>query len=288
MSVHQVRMPRKRFDSRPGLTTLIVAALVTLAVLGFQGKIFDPAPIPEYAFAIFVPSESVARSSRATKIARQAGEDEQPGGAPVLEGEAPPIAEPDAEQTLEEMQSQWVKDNVAYLKSVKRKYMPIGPKPWDRPRFKKATLYVVLEAKQASNTKIMRQVTEELRRITGVVPEVLKGKTDNAKFNLRKGADCGVKAVMTTHKMVDFLNRLNTIILPRIRDFEGLNPIAFDNRGSFSMKFLNQEPFKELDELIDERELVHGFDLCITNSCWSRQDGLKLMKDFGFPFRDKF
>merc|ERR1719356_2409522 len=86
--------------------------------------------------------------------------------------------------------------------------------------------------------------------------------------------------------MMDFLTRLNTLVLPRVRDFEGLFPTSVDNYGNFHMTLENQEPFKELDELIDSREVVHGFYIDIVNNCFTQPDGLKLMKDFGFPFGD--
>jgi len=282
-SFHQPRTLRKRFNHGLGLTTLVMAALVTIAVLGFQGTILDVSPMPECAFTVLVPSESVVRASKATNIARQAGADEDPGGAPVLQDEAPPMADSGIDDVDEDGR---VKEQTAWLKTLKGKYMPYGPKPWDKPSFTKLQLWVLLEPQQAANTKIINQVTEELRRITGTCPKTMKSKKNNAKLNWRKGATNGVYAHMTGSNMYDFLNRLNTIILPRVRDFEGLSENAFDKYGNFKMSFLNQEPFKELDELIDDRELVHGFCLGIVNNRFTQRQGLKLMKDFGFPFRD--
>eukprot|EP00415_Alexandrium_ostenfeldii_P002216 UN2216 len=117
-------------------------------------------------------------------------------------------------------------------------------------------------------------------------PFVVKAKHDVNAFGWRKGANCGVAVNLRGPLMLDFLHRLNTIILPRIRDFEGLYPNSFDNYGNFWMGFANQEPFRELDELIDSRELVHGFDLGIMNNCLTQPDGLALMEKFGFPFGD--
>jgi len=300
-SFHQPRALRSRFRRGLGFTALVMAALVAIAVKGFQGSILDLAPMPECAFTLLVPAESVIRSSKATNIVRQAGGDELPGGAPVLESEAPPMAEEDLDEDDEyekqylEARPNWetarmstgrVKEQEAYLRTLKGKFMPYGSKPWHKRTFLKAQMWVLLDAKQAANTKIINQVTEELRRVTGVCPRVMTSKKNIAQGNIRKGAPNGVYAQMKKDTLSDFLNRLNTIILPRIRDFEGLSPTSFDNMGNFAMSIPNQEAFKELDELIDERELVHTFYLQIDNNCYTRQEGLELMKAYGFPFGD--
>merc|ERR1719277_1450980 len=132
----------------------------------------------------------------------------------------------------------------------------------------------------------MNQVTEELRRISGKHPYVVLAKQNIAALGWRVGYPCGVAVRLYGPKMYDFLNRLNTLILPRVRDFEGLFPTSVNRDGNFAMRFESQEPFKELDELIDSREVVHGFDVQIINNCMTQPDGLQLMKDFGFPFGD--
>merc|ERR1711879_542232 len=97
---------------------------------------------------------------------------------------------------------------------------------------------------------------------------------------------CGAMVVLRGQLMKDFLTRLNTVVLPRVRDFEGLYPNNVDNYGNFNMFINSQDSFKELDAMIDDRVLSHGFSVNIVNNCFTQPDGLKLMKDFGFPFGD--
>merc|ERR1712151_523583 len=87
--------------------------------------------------------------------------------------------------------------------------------------------------------------------------------------------------------MMDFLTRLNTIVLPRIRDFEGLWPNSFNNMGHYFFTVNGQEPFRELDDMLDEREISHDFGIGIIMNRHTQPDGMKLMKDFGFPFTDE-
>lgn len=226
----------------------------------------------------------------ATRIARQAGNPGKPGGRPgvrtyddikeALEGRLRKGVE------TEDIQMERVAAKSKWLKSLKGKFVPYGPKPWDKPMFKKVCIQVRLQSKQASNTKLVNQCVEELRRISGKHPRVIMARHNVAQWGWRKGFPCGVGVNMYGQLMRDFLYRLNTIVLPRVRDFEGLNPSSFDNMGNFWMGFDSQEPFKELDEMIDSRELVHGFDVGLINNCLTQPQGLKLMKEFGFPFGD--
>lgn len=208
-----------------------------------------------------------------------------PGGAPgTLDA---PEELPDdfrMEDETVSMMYERVAAKKALLKKTKGKFVPYGPKPWDKPQFTKVCIQTRLKVKQAGNTKILNQVVEEIRRLSGKHPYVVKAKHNVASFGWRVGYPCGVAVTLQGRLMLDFLARLNTVILPRIRDFEGLYPNSVDKFGNFWMAFDNQEPFRELDALIDERELVHGFDVGIMNNCLTQPDGLQLMKDYGFPF----
>jgi len=224
-------------------------------------------------------------------ITRYAGGAAKPGGKPAGDEEAPKVRFKKVKlrpgEETERMQYNRVSKRAKWLKSLKGKFVPVGPKPWEKHRFTKVVIQVRLKAKQAANTKIINQVVEELRRITGMHPRIVKAKHDVANFGWRKGAICGSCVSLFGPKMYDFLERLNTIILPRVRDFDGLIPNSFDGRGNFWMGFENQDAFRELDELTDTRELVHGFDLGIVNSCETQPDGLALMKAYGFPFGNR-
>jgi len=223
-------------------------------------------------------------------IARAAGDEKKPGGPPKDDGDS-------ASRPSEKKQKlpyhkggaraiRLVDYKAKLYKRLKGKFVPIGPKPWDKHHFMKVCIQTRLKAKQASNTKIINQVVEELRRISGMHPNVVKARHNVANYGWRKGFPCGVAVTMYGPRMYDFLERLNMVILPRIRDFEGLYPNSFDDNGNFWMGMENQEPFRELDALIDERVIVHGFDVGIINNCMTQPDGLALMKNFGFPFGD--
>eukprot|EP00931_Biecheleriopsis_adriatica_P073896 TRINITY_DN480_c0_g1_i1.p1 TRINITY_DN480_c0_g1~~TRINITY_DN480_c0_g1_i1.p1 ORF type:complete len:348 (-),score=81.99 TRINITY_DN480_c0_g1_i1:125-1168(-) len=280
-------------------TNRVVLAVLGLAVAATWAGLRDFATPParlaaesDVAFVCLTPGDLglLGRTNKESLLTRSAIHADKPGSRPLLDEDAPPAAETKTKlrkgEETEEMQFDRVKRYTKFVKNLKGKFVPVGPKPWEKHRFMKVCISVQLEAKQASNTKVMNQVIEELRRISGKHPFVTKSKVNNAMLGWRKGADCGAGVNIYGSLMTDFLDRLNTIVLPRIRDFEGLVPNSFDKRGNFRMRIHNQEPFKELDELIDEREIVHAFDIGIVNNCFTQPDGLKLMKDFGFPFGD--
>ncbi|CAE8588505.1 unnamed protein product [Polarella glacialis] len=305
-SVHQPqgrnqRTPRGASSnkSRLGLATL---GLATAAVwVGLRGHLTGPpAPLAlaesassELAFVVPLASgnwgilqcPSVRSSSQ---VARLAGYDAVPGGKPVADEDEVPMEQKKVRlrpgEETESMQFDRVAKKIRWLKQLKGKFVPVGAKPWNKHAFTKVCMQVRLMPKQAANTKIINQVTEELRRITGMHPRVVKAKHNVAKLGWRIGDNCGVAVSLFGPKMYDFLERMNTIILPRVRDFEGIYPNSIDNFGNFWMSLDSQEPFKELDELIDQRELVHSFDIGILNNCMTQPDGLALMQGYGFPF----
>ncbi|CAK0798810.1 unnamed protein product, partial [Prorocentrum cordatum] len=186
-----------------------------------------------------------------------------------------------------DMQSEREKTLTKKLKKLKGKFTPYGPKPWDSPAFRSVSIAVHLDPKQASNKKILSQVTEEMRRITGGMPRTMIAKQNMAKTNQRKGFPSGVSIVIKGKLMMDFLTRLNTLVLPRVRDFEGLYPNCFGNTGDFSLTIKGQEPFKELDELLDIREITHNWQITIHTNRFTQPSAMQLMKEFGFPFTDE-
>jgi len=240
---------------------------------------------------VFCPSPGAgSRSASLMPRAAKKKQVKKGGGDPsktpwgVEEEEEKPI--PIDEEDELAARKAYVEQKWKAVKKMKPKFMPVGPKPWDKPRFKKVCIQVRLKAKQASNIKITNQIIEEMRRISGVHPKIVKARKNVQTFGWRVGYPCGVAATLTGDLMIDFLTRLNTVTLPRVRDFEGLVPNSFDQDGNFFMGFQNQDAFKELDAMIDDREFIHGFDVGIVNNCMNRVEGLQLMKDFGFPFGD--
>lgn len=302
LPMRKAGVPQKRF-ARTTLLAIAAASAVTL----FAGKISSNfaaptigrgvgAPAQETLTVLFVSGPECRGSSKVAMAAEK-----KPGGPPgkkvsgkeawlaKMAEEVPPEEVDDGTRPGDETDDEQM-DRVAkrakMLKGLKGKFVPVGPKPWDTHRFTKVCIQTRLKVKQASNTKIINQVVEELRRISGMHPKVVKAKHNVASFGWRVGYPCGVAVSITGPLMYDFLARLNTVILPRVRDFEGLLPSSFDNYGNFWMGVQNQEPFKELDSMIDERQIVHGFDIGILNNVMTQPDGLKLMKDYGFPFGD--
>lgn len=286
--------------SRPRRSARVAAALAAAPLLagallcGFRVQ-GPPSPLAAAETLVFVPLPTGelgllhrGQLYATSRVARAAGYEGKPGARPQLDDEpAPDTDKPKRmkvnEETVE-MQFDRVQRTNKWLKTLRGKFVPYGPKPWDKHRFLKVCIQTRLRSKQASNTKILNQVTEEIRRISGSHPKIVKAKTNVAAFGWRVGYPCGVAVNIYGNLMMDFLNRLNMIILPRVRDFEGLHPSSIDARGNLWLGFENQEPFKELDELIDTREIVHGFDVGLINNCLTQPDGLALMKDFGFPF----
>ncbi|CAK9052734.1 50S ribosomal protein L5 [Durusdinium trenchii] len=135
------------------------------------------------------------------------------------------------------MQGSRKEEKTRWLRSLKGKFVYRGPKPYDPDRFTKVSISITLDPKQASNTKIMNQVIEEARRISGQHPSVITFNTNDAQQGIRKGDKCGVKVNLEGQLMQDFLYRLNTIVLPRVRDFQGhaFHPFAkipFDHSTS--------------------------------------------------------
>ncbi|CAE8619892.1 unnamed protein product [Polarella glacialis] len=305
-SVHQLRVRNQRTPrgassnkSRLGFAALGLASAAVW--VGLRGHLTGPpAPLAlaesatsELAFVLPLASgqygilqcPSVRSSSQ---VARLAGYDAVPGGKPVADEDEVPMEQKKVRlrpgEETESMQFDRVAKKIRWLKQLKGKFVPVGAKPWNKHAFTKVCMQVRLMPKQAANTKIINQVTEELRRITGMHPRVVKAKHNVAKLGWRIGDNCGVAVSLFGPKMYDFLERMNTIILPRVRDFEGIYPNSIDNFGNFWMSLDSQEPFKELDELIDQRELVHSFDIGILNNCMTQPDGLALMQGYGFPF----
>jgi len=270
----------------------VAAVAVPAALAGLLSLRLHPFPAaqPEVTF-VFMPSgacglygASAQRPSlTAMSAAKAAGDEPKKKYRPPVEEiqyvQKLPAETPEAALTRVEKKTIW-------LKSLKGKFVPRGPKPWDEHRFTKVCIQVKLNAKTATNTKIMNQVTEEMRRISGMHPRVVKAKANLNVYGWREGMPCGVAVTLRGKLMTDFMTRLNMVILPRVRDFEGLYPNSFDNDGNYWMGFENQEPFRELDDMIDDRVLTHGFYVGIINNCFTQMDGLALMKNFGFPFGD--
>ena len=149
------------------------------------------------------------------------------------------------------------------------------------PRLEKITLNMgVGEAKQDSN--MLDAATEQLATIAGMHPNVRRARKSIANFKLREGMPVGVSVTLRRAYMWEFLDRLMSIAIPRIRDFRGLNARSFDGRGNFSMGVREQIIFPEID--YDGIDQVRGLDVTITTSAKSDEEAYALLRSLGMPF----
>ena len=149
------------------------------------------------------------------------------------------------------------------------------------PRIEKITLNMgVGQAKQDS--KLLKAAREQLATIAGQQPSVRRARKSIAAFKLREGNPVGVSVTLRGERSYEFLDRLVSIAIPRIRDFRGLNPRAFDGRGNYSMGVREQIIFPEIDyDAIDE---VRGLDITITTSAATDAEAFALLLALGMPF----
>jgi large subunit ribosomal protein L5 len=153
--------------------------------------------------------------------------------------------------------------------------------PMQAPRIEKITLNMgVGMAKQDS--KLLKAATEQLATIAGQQPNVRRARKSIAAFKLRAGMPVGVSATLRGERAFEFLDRLVSIAIPRIRDFRGLNPRSFDGRGNYSMGVREQIIFPEVDyDAIDE---VRGLDITITTTAATDAEAFALLLALGMPF----
>ena len=135
------------------------------------------------------------------------------------------------------------------------------------------------------NKKLIEEATKHLTIITGQKPLVTVAKKAIAGFKLRKGQAIGCKVTLRGKRMFEFLDRLISIVLPRIRDFRGISPKAFDGRGNYTLGLTEQIVFPEIS--IESVEFVQGMDITIVISGNSNEQSCELLKLLGMPFRSE-
>jgi large subunit ribosomal protein L5 len=154
--------------------------------------------------------------------------------------------------------------------------------PMQAPKIEKITLNMgVGEAKM--NTTLLDAASEQLGVISGQKPQVRRARKSIANFKLREGMPVGVRVTLRGTRMYDMLDRLQSIAIPRIRDFRGLNPRSFDGRGNYSLGIREQIIFPEVD--YDSIDQVRGLDVTITTTASSDEEGFELLRLIGMPFR---
>jgi large subunit ribosomal protein L5 len=149
------------------------------------------------------------------------------------------------------------------------------------PRLAKITLNMgVGEASQ--DKKKVQTAAEEMALIAGQKPVITIAKKSIAQFKLREGMPIGCKVTMRRDRMYEFMDRLVTVAMPRIRDFRGLNPRSFDGRGNYAMGLKEQIVFPEIS--YDRIEKVRGLDIIVTTTAKTDEEARELLSLFGFPF----
>jgi large subunit ribosomal protein L5 len=157
--------------------------------------------------------------------------------------------------------------------------------PMQAPKIEKITINMgVGDAKQ--DGRLLREAQTQLARISGQQPSVRRARKSIANFKLREGMAVGVSVTLRGERAYEFLDRLLSIAIPRIRDFRGLSPRAFDGRGNYNMGVKEQIIFPEID--YDKVDQVRGLDIAITTSARTDEESYALLEAFGMPFaRDR-
>ena len=132
------------------------------------------------------------------------------------------------------------------------------------------------------NSKVLDAIVTDIRTITGQQPVLCKAKKSVANFKLREGMVIGVKVTLRGEKMYEFIDRFFNLALPRVRDFRGINPNAFDGRGNYSVGIKEQLIFPEID--YDKIDKVRGMDICFVTTSKNDEEARELLSLMGAPF----
>ncbi|MBA6391117.1 50S ribosomal protein L5 [Colwellia sp. BRX10-3] len=152
------------------------------------------------------------------------------------------------------------------------------------PRIEKITLNMGV-GEAIADKKVLEHATNDLTAISGQKPVTTVARKSVAGFKIREGYPIGTKVTLRGERMWEFLERLISISIPRIRDFRGLNPKSFDGRGNYSMGVREQIIFPEIE--YDKIDKIRGMDITITTSAKDNEEGHALLAAFNFPFKKK-
>ena len=138
--------------------------------------------------------------------------------------------------------------------------------------------------KAIQDQKILDEAVEHLAQITGQKPSIRRSRRSVAQFKLREGMRIGACVTLRRQRMYEFLDRLVTLVLPRVRDFRGVNPKAFDGRGNYSLGLNEQLVFPEVNP--DKVKNIQGMNIAIVTTAKTDDEARLLLKEFGMPFRE--
>lgn len=223
-----------------------------------------------------------AKESAAGKVAAKAGpkKDAVPAGREAAPKESKPAGPrpapgPRVPPRLKEMYRSQVVP--ALMKEFGYK------NPMQVPKLERVVLNVGM-GEAIQNVKLLESATTELAVISGQKPIVTKAKKAIAGFKLRQGMPIGVKVTLRSDRMYEFLDRLVSVALPRIRDFRGVSPKAFDGRGNYTLGLKEQLIFPEIK--YDSVASIHGMDITIVTTAKTNDEGKALLRHLGMPFRE--
>ncbi|HEX8700967.1 MAG TPA: 50S ribosomal protein L5 [Myxococcaceae bacterium] len=154
--------------------------------------------------------------------------------------------------------------------------------PFEVPRLEKIVVNMGL-GEALANNKILESAVDQLGAITGQKPVITRARKSIANFKLRQGQAIGCAVTLRGDRMYEFLDRLITVALPRVRDFKGVSPKAFDGKGNYTLGVREQIIFPEIN--YDQIEKVKGLNVSFVTTARNDEQGLALMRHFGMPFR---
>ena len=150
------------------------------------------------------------------------------------------------------------------------------------PKIEKVVVNMGL-GEATSNAKIVDVGADEVTKITGQKPVVTRAKKSIAQFKVRKGQPVGASVTLRGERMWEFLDRLMSIALPRVRDFKGVSPRGFDGRGNYTLGLRDQLMFPEIDYMKVDK--ARGMNVCVVTSAKTDEEARKLLQFIGMPFR---
>jgi large subunit ribosomal protein L5 len=150
------------------------------------------------------------------------------------------------------------------------------------PRLEKAVVNIGM-GEAIQNGRAIDAASADVRQITGQNPIVIRARKSVAAFKLREGMPIGIKVTLRSRRMYDFLDKLINVALPRIRDFRGVDPKAFDGRGNYTLGLREQLVFPEID--YDKIDKLRGLEVCVVTTAKTDDEGRALLSHLGMPFR---
>lgn len=150
------------------------------------------------------------------------------------------------------------------------------------PRLDKIVISMGI-GRAALDKKLMEGALKDLMQIAAQKPVACRARKSVSNFKLREGMEIGAKVTLRRHRMYEFLDRLISLAIPRVRDFRGLNPDGFDGRGNFNMGFVEQTVFPEID--IDKVAQQQGMNISVVTTANTDEEGRHMLTAFGMPFR---